>query len=294
MQATGSCYNIRTTLRFRNRPSNRSALRNRPAAARPRRHFTGCLSQADPGCLRSSPNLPTLPQGRAGDAPLLRHAKHRFSQPHSPERVQVFPTDSKGVQGTRPETEHRVSEEIGEGLTSPTEPPGASRQRVWCCCVLTGAFPTARATALHSRTQKVLGPVGPSGLWEPLRAQTQQFPAPGCSRVGMSVRTAGSREACRDEGSPAAPTAPGCSCGCWQFPCQGLPEQCQALQHIPGSHTMTVPLPGAWRFWGGEPAASCHNSLPALCANNAVSEPCPAPACLPTGVRGLPKEQLAP
>lgn len=158
MQATGSCYNIRTTLRFRNRPSNRSALRNRPAAARPRRHFTGCLSQADPGCLRSSPNLPTLPQGRAGDAPLLRHAKHRFSQPHSPERVQVFPTDSKGVQGTRPETEHRVSEEVGEGLTGPTEPPGASRQRVWCCCVLTGP---------SRQQEQQLCTAGPKKSWDP-------------------------------------------------------------------------------------------------------------------------------
>lgn len=131
-------------MRFRNPPSNRCARRNRPAAAHPRRRFTGCLSQADPGCLRSSPNLPTLPQGRAGDAALLRHAKHRLSQPHSPKRVQVFPTDSKGVHRARPETEHRVSEEVGEGLTGPTEPPGASRRRVWCCCVLTGAFPTAR------------------------------------------------------------------------------------------------------------------------------------------------------
>lgn len=49
---------------------------------------------------------------------------------------------------------------------------------------------------------------------------------------------------------------------------------------------MTVPLPGVRGQWSGEPAASCRISLPILCANNMVSEPCPAPACLPRPPRG--------
>lgn len=76
---------------------------------------------------------------------LLGHTKHHLSQPYSPKRVQVFPTNSKGAQGGRPETQNTARHSVKGTLAAWSKQERACRQgsaaSVVACAVLMGALP---------------------------------------------------------------------------------------------------------------------------------------------------------
>lgn len=180
---------------------------------------------------------------------LLGHTKHYLSQPYSPKRVQVFPTNSEGAQGGRPETQNTARHSVKGRLAAWSKQERACRQgsaaSVVAGAVLMGALPW----------QALQHPKGP-GTCKTLREwagvgshpvpRTQHSLLQGAAGCGHRCAWQACGKLAEMKGALLFPLLrAGAVCGRWEFPCQGLPEPCWAR---PGS-----PACPGWR----------HNDSPA-------------------------------